>query len=192
MLNNYLFISCYFFWTCPHPSGFHKKIGSNVLEGRPVDKRPNDRGDNHTPSMEVRVVVKTTWKQHRRCVGAFLGQTSRIPRSHLQRTRSWGPLCWSANHPWSVTKPSMTLCRELRSSLRVCGPSAWRRQNVRDTVWGIDRFMNLLQNLDLISRERPYQGRKILGLPWNRQATQDISRRHRAKERWRPRLGNYN
>jgi hypothetical protein len=32
----------------------------------------------------------------------------------------------------------------------------------------IEGFMNLLQNLDLTSREGPYQGRKILGLSWDR------------------------
>lgn len=86
-----------------------KNIGSNVLDDRPVDGRPNDRGDNHTPSTEVLVVAKTAWKQDRRCVDAFLGQTSRIPRSHLRRTRSWGPLYWSANRPWSVTRPSVRM-----------------------------------------------------------------------------------
>jgi hypothetical protein len=39
-----------------------KNIGSNVLDDRPVDGRPNHRGDNHTPSMEVLVVAKTAWK----------------------------------------------------------------------------------------------------------------------------------
>lgn len=44
-------------------------------------------------------------------------------------------------------------------------------------------FVNLPQNLDLASRERPRKGGKILWLSWSRQATQDVSKRRRAEER---------
>jgi hypothetical protein len=62
-----------------------------------------------------------------------------------------------------------------------------RRRTVR--LGGLDHphvrrgYNNLLQNLDLIPREGPCQGGKILVLSSDWQATQDASKQRRVEER---------